>query len=127
MVARRSRRSRIEYSNSLSKAQRRIAWLGALMISPHTACLGDVDPQKIVTIILLRAPPGFVAVPLMRTLRDGPAHRLAAGSDHRFSTLHIGRHGARKIAMCLVGGSYDFRFSVSTVIIRIPKDLITCY
>jgi hypothetical protein len=34
--------------------------------------------------------------------------------------------GLRKLAMALVGGSYDFRFSVATLIYEFRKDVITC-
>jgi hypothetical protein len=45
-----------------------------------------------------------------------------------FSALHIaGMVGLRKLALFLVGGSYDFRFSVATLVYEFRKDVVTCF
>ena len=109
--------------NALSKAQD-VAWRGGVY-DARTPLFWEMS--SIVTIILV-APVLFVAVRRMRhasgwLLRVG----LAAAAIIAFSTLHIaGMVGLRKIAMLLVGGSYDFRFSVATLIYEFRKDVITC-
>jgi hypothetical protein len=109
--------------NALSAAQD-AAWRGGAY-DVRTPLFWEMS--SIVTIILL-APVLFIAVRRMRhasgwLLRIG----LAVAGIIAFSALHIaGMVGLRKIAMLLVGGSYDFRFSVATLIYEFRKDVITC-
>src|SRR6202171_1416714 len=109
--------------NALSAAQD-AAWRGGAY-DVRTPLFWEMS--SIVTIILL-APVLLVAVRRMRhasgwLLRIG----LAVAGIIAFSALHIaGMVGLRKIAMLLVGGSYDFRFSVATLIYEFRKDVITC-
>jgi hypothetical protein len=109
--------------NALSKAQE-VAWRGGVY-DIGTPLLWEMS--SIVTIILV-TPILFVAVRRMRhvsgwLLRTG----LAMAAIIAFSTLHIaGMVGLRKLAMFLVGGSYDFHFSVATLIYEFRKDVITC-
>jgi hypothetical protein len=109
--------------NALSKAQD-VAWHGGVY-DVRTPLFWEMS--SIVTIILL-APVLFFAVRRMRHASGWPRRiGLAAVAIIAFSTLHIaGMVGLRKIAMFLVGGSYDFRFSVATVIYEFRKDVITC-
>jgi hypothetical protein len=85
--------------NALSKAQD-VAWHGGVY-DVRTPLFWEMS--SIVTIILL-APVLFFAVRRMRHASGWP----------------------RRIAMFLVSGSYDFRFSVATVIYEFRKDVITC-
>lgn len=109
--------------NALSAAQD-AAWRGGVY-DARTPLFWEMS--SIATIILV-APILFVAVRRMRhasgwLLRIG----LAVAAIIAFSALHIaGMVGLRKIAMLLVGGSYDFRFSVATLIYEFRKDVITC-
>jgi hypothetical protein len=109
--------------NALSAAQD-AAWRGGVY-DARTPLFWELT--SIVTIILV-APVLFVAVRRMRhargwLLRTG----LAVAAIIAFSSLHIaGMVGIRKIVMLLAGGSYDFRFSVATVIYEFRKDVITC-
>src|ERR1700730_5759236 len=109
--------------NALSAAQD-AAWRGGAY-DVRTPLFWEMS--SIVTIILL-APVLFVAVRRMRhasgwLLRIG----LAVAAILAFSALHIaGMVGLRKVAMLLVGGSYDFRFAVATLIYEFRKDVITC-
>src|SRR3984893_14650743 len=109
--------------NALSAAQD-AAWRGGTY-DVRTPLFWEMS--SIVTIILL-APVLFVAVRRMRhasgwLLRIG----LAVAAILAFSALHIaGMGGLRKVAMLLVGGSYDFRFAVATLIYEFRKDVITC-
>src|ERR1700730_4675090 len=110
--------------NALSAAQD-AAWRGGVY-DVRTPLFWEMS--SIVTIILL-APVLFVAVRRMRhasgwLLRIG----LAVAAILAFSALHIaGMVGLRKVAMLLVGGSYDFRFAVATLIYEFRKDVITCF
>ena len=109
--------------NALSKAQD-VAWHGGVY-DVRTPLFWEMS--SIATIILV-APILFVAVRRMRhasgwLLRIG----LAVAAIIAFSALHIaGMVGIRKIAMFLVGGSYDFRLSVATLIYEFRKDVVTC-
>ncbi|MEA2914348.1 MAG: hypothetical protein QOJ15_6429 [Bradyrhizobium sp.] len=83
--------------------------------------------SSIVTIILV-APVLFVAVRRMRHVSGWPLRiGLAVAAIIVFSGLHIaGMVGLRKLAMFLVGGTYDFRFSAATLMYEFRKDVITC-
>jgi hypothetical protein len=85
------------------------------------------EMTSVVTIILV-APVLFVAVRRMRNVSGWPLRvGLALASIFVFSTLHIaGMVGLRKFALFLVGGSYDFHFSLPTLIYEFRKDVITC-
>jgi hypothetical protein len=71
----------------------------------------------------------FVAVRRMRHATGWPRRiGLAVAAIVVFSALHIaGMVGLRKLALLLVGGSYDFRFSVATLIYEFRKDVVTCF
>jgi hypothetical protein len=109
--------------NALSKAQD-VAWHGGVY-DFHTPLIWEMS--SVVTIILI-APLLFVAVRRMRHASGWPFRlALAVAAIIVFSALHIvGMVGVRKAAMFLVGGSYDFRFSVATLIYEFRKDVITC-
>jgi hypothetical protein len=72
--------------------------------------------SSIVTIIVV-APVLFVAVRRMRHVSGWPLRiGLAVAAIIVFSGLHIaGMVGLRKLAMFLVGGTYDFNFSAATL------------
>lgn len=109
--------------NALSKAQD-VAWRGGVY-DARTPLFWEMS--SIVTIILV-APVLFVTVRRMRHI-SGWLRRvgLAAAAILAFSALHIaGMVGLRKIAMFLVGGAYDFHFSVATLVYEFRKDVITC-
>ncbi len=109
--------------NALSKAQD-VAWHGGVY-DARTPLFWEMS--SIVTIILL-APLLFAAVRRMRHATGWPLRvGLAMAAIVAFSALHIaGMVGLRKIGMLLVGGSYDFRFSIATLIYEFRKDVITC-
>jgi hypothetical protein len=83
--------------------------------------------SSIVTIIVV-APVLFVAVRRMRHVSGWPLRiGLAVAAIIVFSGLHIaGMVGLRKLAMFLVGGTYDFHFSAATLMYEFRKDVITC-
>ncbi len=85
------------------------------------------EMSSIVTIILI-APLLFVAVRRMRHASGWPFRlALAVAAIFVFSGLHIaGMVGLRKLVMFLAGGSYDFHFSIATLIYEFRKDVITC-
>jgi len=109
--------------NALSKAQD-VAWHGGVY-DARTPLLWEMTS---IAVIILLAPMLFVAVRRMRhatgwKLRIG----LAVAAIVVFSALHVaGMVGLRKLAMLAVGGSYDFRFSIATLIYEFRKDVITC-
>ncbi len=109
--------------NALSKAQD-VAWHGGVY-DARTPLFWEMS--SIVTIILL-APLLFAVVRRMRHATGWPLRvGLAMAAIVAFSALHIaGMVGLRKIGMLLVGGSYDFRFSIATLIYEFRKDVITC-
>jgi hypothetical protein len=109
--------------NALSAAQD-AAWRGAAY-DARTPLFWEMS--SIVTIILV-APILFVAIRRMRHASGWLLRlALAVAAIIAFSTLHIaGMVGLRKFAMFLVGGSYDFHFSVATLIYEFRKDVITC-
>ncbi len=79
-------------------------------------------------VIILVAPILFVAVRRMRHVSRWPVRvALAVAAIVIFSALHIaGMVGVRKFVMFLLGTSYDFHFSLATVIYEFRKDVITC-
>jgi hypothetical protein len=109
--------------NALSKAQD-LAWRGGAY-DVGTPLFWEMS--SIVAIILV-APVLFVAVRRMRHVSGWPLRvAVAVAAIIVFSGLHIaGMVGLRKLAMLLAGGSYDFRFSVATVLYEFRKDVITC-
>jgi hypothetical protein len=70
----------------------------------------------------------FVAVRRMRHVQGWPLRvGLAVAGIVVFSGLHIaGMVGLRKLVMFLAGGTYDFHFSVATLIYEFRKDVMTC-
>jgi hypothetical protein len=109
--------------NALSQAQDAASRDGAY--DAGTPLLWEMS--SVVTIILV-APVLFVAVRRMRHVSGWPVRAgLALAAIIAFSSLHIaGMVGLRKLAMLLVGGSYDFHFSLPTLIYEFRKDVITC-
>jgi hypothetical protein len=109
--------------NALSAAQD-AAWRGAVY-DARTPLFWEMT--SIVTIIVV-APVLFVAVRRMRHISGWPLRiGIAVAAIIIFSTLHIaGMVGLRKLAMFLVGGTYDFHSSVATLIYEFRKDVITC-
>jgi LytTr DNA-binding domain len=109
--------------NALSAAQDG-AWRGGTY-DVRTPLFWEMS--SIVTIILI-APLLFVAVRRMRHA-SGWLFRLALAvvAILVFSSLHIaGMVGLRKLVMLLAGSSYDFHFSMATLIYEFRKDVITC-
>jgi hypothetical protein len=109
--------------NALSKAQD-VAWRGDV----YDARLPLFwELSSVVTIILL-APALLVVVRRMRQTSGWPVRvGLAVATIVAFSAIHIGGMVAlRKLGMLLVGGSYDFRLSIATLIYEFRKDVITC-
>jgi hypothetical protein len=109
--------------NAFSAAQD-AAWRGGAY-DVRTPLLWELS--SIVTIIVV-APVLFVAVRRMRHVSGWPLRiALAVAAIVVFSSLHIaGMVGLRKLAMFLVGGTYDFRFSAATLMYEFRKDVITC-
>jgi len=109
--------------NALSAAQE-IAWRGGVY-DVRTPLLWEMT--SIATIIAV-APVLFIAVRRMRlTPKLLVRIALAISAIAAFTVLHIaGMVGLRKMAMWAVGGSYEFRFSMGTVIYEFRKDLLTC-
>ena len=109
--------------NAFSAAQD-AAWRGGAY-DVRTPLLWELS--SIVTIIVV-APVLFVAVRRMRHVSGWPLRiALAVAAIIVFSSLHIaGMVGLRKLAMFLVGGAYDFRFSAATLMYEFRKDVITC-
>jgi hypothetical protein len=109
--------------NALSGAQDS-AWHGG----PYNVGIRLFWEMSSILVIILLAPALFVAVKRMRQIVGWPLRlALAATAIVAFSTLHIaGMVGLRKFAMFLIGGTYDFRFSVATLVYEFRKDIITC-
>ena len=109
--------------NALSKAQD-VAWRGGVY-DARTPLFWEMTS---IAVIILLAPALFVAVRRIRHASGWPLRiGLAVAAIIIFSGLHIaGMVGLRKLAMSLAGGSYDFRFSVATLIYEFRKDIITC-
>src|ERR1700682_4068708 len=110
--------------NALSKAQD-VAWHGG-GYDAGTPLLWEMTS---IAVIIVLAPMLFIAVRRMRHATGWPLRiGLALAVIVVFSALHIaGMVGLRKLALFLVGGSYDFRFSVATLIYEFRKDVITCF
>jgi hypothetical protein len=109
--------------NALSKAQD-VAWHGGVY-DARTPLFWEMT--SIATILLL-APLLFAAIKRIRHLPGWPQRiAIAVAVIVIFSTLHIaGRVGLRKFVLWLAGSSYDFRFSVATLIYEFRKDVVTC-
>jgi hypothetical protein len=109
--------------NALSKAQD-VAWHGG-SYDAGTPLLWEMTS---IAVIILLAPLLFVAVRRMRHATGWPLRiGLAVAAILVFASLHIaGMVGLRKLAMLAVGSSYDFRFSVATLIYEFRKDIVTC-
>jgi hypothetical protein len=110
--------------NALSKAQD-VAWHGG-SYDAGTPLLWEMTS---IAVIIVLAPMLFVSVRRMRHATGWPLRiGLAVAVIVVFSALHIaGMVGLRKLALFLVGGSYDFRFSVATLIYEFRKDVVTCF
>jgi hypothetical protein len=113
----------IGFVNALSKAQD-VAWRGGVY-DIRTPLLWEMT--SIATIMLL-APLLFATVRRIRHVPGWPLRiALAIAGIVVFSTLHIaGMVELRKFVLWLAGGSYDFRFSLDTLIYEFRKDVITC-
>jgi hypothetical protein len=109
--------------NALSKAQD-VAWHGGVY-DARTPLFWEMT--SIATILLL-GPLLFMAVRRIRRLPAWPLRiALAIAGIAVFSALHIaGMVGLRKFVLWLAGSSYDFRFSVETLIYEFRKDVVTC-
>lgn len=109
--------------NALSVAQD-AAWRGAVY-DLRTPLFWEMS--SIVTIIAV-APVLFFAVRRMREVSRWPLRLgLALAAIIVFSSLHIaGMVGLRKAVMFLAGGTYDFHFSLATLIYEFRKDVMTC-
>jgi hypothetical protein len=109
--------------NAFSAAQD-AAWRGGVY-DLRTPLFWELS--SIVTIIAV-APVLFVAVRRMRHVQGWPLRvGLAVAGIVVFSGLHIaGMVGLRKLVMFLAGGTYDFHFSVATLIYEFRKDVMTC-
>jgi hypothetical protein len=109
--------------NAFSAAQD-AAWRGGVY-DLRTLLFWELS--SIVTIIAV-APVLFVAVRRMRHVQGWPLRvGLAVAGIIVFSGLHIaGMVGLRKLVMFLAGGTYDFHFSVATLIYEFRKDVMTC-
>lgn len=109
--------------NAFSKAQD-VAWHGGVY-DLRTPLFWELS--SIVTIIAV-VPVLFVAVRRMRRVSRWPLRvGLAVAAVIAFSALHIaGMVGLRKLVMFLAGRTYDFHFSVATVIYEFRKDVMTC-
>jgi LytTr DNA-binding domain len=109
--------------NALSKAQD-VAWHGGVY-DLRTPLLWEMT--SIATILLL-GPLLFIAVRRIRRLPGWPLRiALTIAGIAVFSALHIaGMVGLRKFVLWLAGSSYDFRFSVETLIYEFRKDVVTC-
>ena len=110
--------------NALSKAQD-VAWHGG-NYDAGTPLLWEMTS---IAVIIVLAPMLFIAVRRLRHATGWPLRiGLALAVILVFSALHIaGMVGLRKLAMSLVGGSYDFHLSVATLIYEFRKDVITCF
>ena len=110
--------------NALSKAQD-VAWHGG-SYDAGTPLLWEMTS---IAVIIVLAPMLFVSVRRMRHATGWPRRiGLALAAIVVFSALHIaGMVGLRKLALFLVGDSYDFRFSVATLIYEFRKDVVTCF
>src|SRR5258705_3746287 len=82
-----------------------------------------------IAVIIVLAPVLFVAVRRMRPATGWPRRiGLEGAVIVVFSALHIsGMVGLRRLALFLVGGSYEFRSSVATLIYEFRKDVVTCF
>ncbi len=109
--------------NALSAAQD-AAWRGG----PYDVRTHLLWEMSSIAVIILVAPVLFVGVRRVRHASGWPTRiGLAAAAIIAFSALHIaGMVGLRKVVMMLAGSSYDFRFSVTTLIYEFRKDFVTC-
>jgi len=109
--------------NALSQAQDVFRRGGAYEL--RTPLLWEMSS---VVMIVLVAPVLFVAIRQMRRASGWLSRAgVAVAAIIVFSSLHIaGMVGLRKLAMFLVGRSYDFQWSAGTLIYEFRKDVITC-
>jgi hypothetical protein len=109
--------------NAFSAAQD-AAWHGS---GYHLGTQLFWEMSSIVTILVL-APVIFAGVRRMRQTSGWPSRiGVAIAAIIVFSALHIvGMVGLRKLAMLLVGGTYDFRWSVAVLVYEFRKDVVTC-
>jgi hypothetical protein len=109
--------------NALSAAQDAV-WRGGVY-DARTPLLWEMT--SIVTIILL-APMLLIAVRRISDVSGWPLRvGFAVAAVGVFSLLHIaGMVGLRKLAMLLVGGTYNFHFSAAVLIYEFRKDVVTC-
>jgi len=81
-----------------------------------------------IAVILVLAPVLLAAVRRMRGTSRWPVRiALVIAVIVGFSAVHItGMVGLRKLVLWLLGGAYDFRFSLATVLYEFRKDIVTC-
>jgi LytTr DNA-binding domain len=108
--------------NALSAAQDAL-WRGA----PYDLGRRLLWETTSILVILLLVPLLFAGV---RRMRRSPNRigqvGIALATIAIFAALHIaGMVGLRKLLLGLVGGSYDFHFSLTTVVYEVRKDIIT--
>ena len=80
-----------------------------------------------IAAIILVAPVLFVAVRRIRRDLAARPYRAVMPAIVVFSAVHItGMVALRKLVMWMLGGSYDFRLSLATVLYEVRKDAVTC-
>jgi hypothetical protein len=113
-----------------------IGFVNALSIADDIARRGavyDVRTPLIwemtsIAVILVLAPVLLAAVRRIRGTPRWPVRiALVIAVIVGFSAVHItGMVGLRKLVLWLLGGAYDFRFSLATVLYEFRKDIVTC-
>ncbi len=91
----------------------------------HTPLLWEMTS---IAVILVLAPVLLGAVRRIRAESRWPVRiALAIAVIVAFSAVHItGMVGLRKSVLWMLGGAYDFRFSLATVLYEFRKDIVTC-
>jgi hypothetical protein len=81
-----------------------------------------------IAVIILLAPTLFAAVRRIRRESRWPVRMaLVIAAIVIFSAVHItGMVALRKLVLWLLGGSYDFRLSLATLLYEFRKDVVTC-
>jgi hypothetical protein len=81
-----------------------------------------------IAVIILLAPALFAAVRRVRREARWPVRMaLVIAAIVIFSAVHItGMVALRKLVLWMLGGSYDFRLSLATLLYEFRKDVVTC-
>jgi LytTr DNA-binding domain len=113
-----------------------IGFVNALSIADDIARRGAVYDVRTplfwemtsIAVILVLAPLLLAAVRRIRGTPRWPLRiALVIAVIVGFSAVHItGMVGLRKLVLWLLGGAYDFRFSLATVLYEFRKDIVTC-